>query len=405
MPEATGTVDTVKDDIGTTSFDTVKRWKAELELAEKAVEDWHDSGEEVVKRYRDEKDNKYNRFNILWANTETLKPVLFGQVPVPDVRRRITDPAKPDPVGRGAATVLERGLAFSVDDYDFAGLMGKVVEDYLLPGRAVARVRYIPTMVVGEAPRIPIESAEDDFNEFGTFLKRRFMVQGREVPEGEITGAENLPLGASLDSLPEDARPFMLGVAEEEVVNEEARCEYVYWKDYLESPARTWEEVRWVSFRSRLTRAELRKQFPKFANDVTLDWAPKDVNLADDVAEFFKKATVWEIWDKETKAVIVIAVGYNAAPLAEWDDPLELEEFFPNPRTLDFVTTNGSRIPIPVYKVYQNQAEELNTITQRINKLTNMLKVRGLYDKVDDAIGQLLKQDDGAHDGVDKFAE
>ncbi len=389
---STGAIETVKDDIGTEPADKVRRWKQEIELAEKAVKKWHKAGEEVVKRYRDEEGSKNSRFNVLWSNTETLKPAIYGQPPTPDVRRRITDPAKPDPVGRAAAMVLERGLSFSIDDYDFDGVMNQCVEDYLLPGRGTARVRYIPTMAMGEPPRMPLEVVQD-FDEFGEATSRFMLGQVSVSPDLVQQG--------------EDGQPYMLGEAVEEVVYEEASCEYVFWQDRLESPARIWEEVRWVGYRSRLSRQELRDQFPGVGDKVTLDWAPGEFTTKDagDIPEFFKKATVWEIWDKDSKKVIAIAKGYDEAPLKEWDDPLELEGFFPEPRPLDFVTTTSSRIPIPVYKVYQDQAEELNVVTQRINKLISMLKVRGVFDKVEGAIEHILNKPDGTLVGVENFAE
>ena len=386
-----GTIETVEEDIGKQPADKVRRWKSELKLAEKAVDKWHKRGEEVIRRYRDEEESKHSRFNVLWANTETMKPAIYNQPPIPDVRRRITDQRNPDPVGREAAMVLERALSFSIDDYDFDGVIRQVVEDYLLPGRGLARVRYVPTMVMGEPPRLPVETAEQEFDEFGVPSPQRFFLDGAEVEQGQV--------------LLDEQGSYMLGEAQEEVVYEEARCEYVYWQDYLEAPARTWEEVRWVSFRSRLSRKELREQFPKKAADVTLDWMPKGMEGERDESDFFKKATIYEIWDKDTKKVIIIATGYEEGPLAEWDDPLELDGFYPHPRPLDFITTNDSRVPVPLYKIYQDQASELDVVTQRINKLITMLKVRGVYDKVEASLESILKQDDGVLIGIDNFAE
>mgnify|MGYP002530451593 CR=1 FL=1 len=58
-----------------------------------------------------------NRFNILWANTETLKGTLFARMAQPDVRRRFADP---NPAGRQVAIVLERALSYGLDVYDSA---------------------------------------------------------------------------------------------------------------------------------------------------------------------------------------------------------------------------------------------------------------------------------------------
>ena len=89
--------------------DTVRHWRGELDRAERAQRDWTRRAAKVVERYRAEKriDGR-RRFNILWANTEILKPVIYSQTPAPDVRRRYLDD---DPVGREASLVLERALS------------------------------------------------------------------------------------------------------------------------------------------------------------------------------------------------------------------------------------------------------------------------------------------------------
>ena len=116
-----------------------KYWLMEIGLAEKEEKNWRDEGDRIVKRYRDEKDHSDRRFNILWSNTETLKPALYARTAKPDVRRRYGDA---DPTGRQVSELIERALAYSVDQYDIDPVMESVVEDQLLPGRGLARVVY-----------------------------------------------------------------------------------------------------------------------------------------------------------------------------------------------------------------------------------------------------------------------
>ena len=414
MPDA-GTIETVAEDIGRKPADIARRWKTEIELAEKHFENWVKRGIGVVERYRDEKERKSSRFNMLWANTETFKPALYGKTPTPDVRRRITDAKKPDPVGKAAAMVLERALSQSIDDSSFHAAMLSVVEDFLLPGRGAARVKYIPTMAMGEPPRVNVDTIEQEFDDFGELTARRFMADGLELPADGLSGLDGIAgllSGAGgaaridMGAIPEESRPFVLGEPQEEVVHEEARCVYLHWRDRLVSPARDWSETRWIAYRSRLTRDELKKQFPEHGAEVLLDWTPSGLDDAtDDIVEMFKKATVWEIWDRESRAVVVIAKEYAPGPLAEWDDPLGLKDFFPEPEPIDFVTTNDSNVPIPLFTLYQDQADELDKVTARIDKLIGMLKVRGVYDGGAAAVAEILKKDDGVLVAVDNYAE
>ncbi len=202
MAESAGAVETVEQDIGTSPADTVRRWKAEIALAEKAVETWHKSGDAVVDRYRDEKVRKgTHKFNILWSNTETLKPAVYGQTPLPDVRRRINDPKAPDESAREAADILERGLSYSMDEYDFDNEIRQAVEDWLLPGRGVVRLRYIPTMELGEPPKQPIEFINIEADDEGTEIRREFFIGDERVDAESVQGAEGFIGGAGLFDL------------------------------------------------------------------------------------------------------------------------------------------------------------------------------------------------------------
>ena len=119
----------------------VKRWLLELKLADKREEAWRKTCEKVWNRYR-QKDAKKNSFNILWANTETLKPAVYNSLPKPDVRRRFKDT---DPMGKAVAEVLRRSLEYGIDTSEFNAHIKSCVLDMLVPGRGVeCRSRWSP---------------------------------------------------------------------------------------------------------------------------------------------------------------------------------------------------------------------------------------------------------------------
>lgn len=120
-------------------------WKTALDLAEKDEKDWRKRAQDAIDRFRDEKDRKGHRYNILYSSVQTAEPAMYNSTPVPDIRRRFGDE---DPVGKAGAEVLERALSHSVEEYDFDSTMEAVVHDSLLPGRGVAVVVYDP--VVGD---------------------------------------------------------------------------------------------------------------------------------------------------------------------------------------------------------------------------------------------------------------
>lgn len=319
-------------------------WMTQDKIAGKEEERWHKRGRKVVARYRDERGGVQgvHRMNILWSNVQTLIPTLYARTPKPDVQRRWMDQ---DDTGRLASLLLERATTYSLDNGDFDATLKSVVEDRLLPGRGTARVMYVPHF--GD----PIETEPDKF-------------------EGE----EDAPV--DVDNEGDE------GDQGREVVYEETLVTYVYWEDYREGAARTWKQVPWVRYRAFMSQDELVKRFGAKGKRVNLDISPKgaaDNDKEKPPADIYKKAAVHEIWDKLKGEVVWLAPGTPDLILDRKDDPLRLPDFFPSPDPLLATTTTNTRIPVPDYAEYQDQAEELDKLTARIDTLTRALKVSGVY--------------------------
>jgi hypothetical protein len=329
----------------------VKRWLLELELAGKVEDDWRKLAKESVERHRQDQDSansdpytgtrKRSRFNILWANTELLRPALYNSTPKPDVRRRFRDA---DPIGKEVARLLERALSFSVDESDFDEVMDLVVLDYVLPGRGVARVRYEPVI--------------------------------EEVDGGD-------------------------GDKYEQKQYEYTFAEHVNWEDFRRGPGRTWPEVMWIAYRHRIPKDEGIEKFGKIFEEVNLDWAPEDDDSAGDDnkasdASVFKRAEIWEIWCKESRTIKWLAPSYDEAFLMVEQDKLQFEGFFDTPRPLLSLESSDSLIPVPEYELYKEQAEELDDVTHRIRRIISGLRIRGIYDSRIKELDEVFSEDDNA---------
>ncbi|MDE0058684.1 MAG: hypothetical protein OXP07_11225 [Defluviicoccus sp.] len=339
---------------------TVRHWRGEIDRAGRAERDWMGRADKVVERYRAEKRQSGRRqVNILWANTEILKPAVYSQTPAPDVRRRYLDD---DPVGREAALVLERALSYLLDDDGFDRAMEAVRDDMLLPGRGVARIVYEPVIAKRALERVD-----------GADGPPVFLLDGRPVEpdgfDGEAAWAE-------------------------EVTDERVRCRHVFWKDYREQPARCWDEVGWIAFRHALARGELVERFGAIGRDIPLEGAVRSYDGRDRAGaapEAAKRAVLWEIWDKPSRKRIVIADGFDRV-VEETADPLGLAGFFPVPEPLYAVKTSDSRVPIPEFTLYQDQALELDELATRKRHLIAALRARGVYAGVLGEIERLLTE-------------
>lgn len=344
----------------------VRRWLLEIKLAEKREKDWRKEGKPILETYRGTKKKK-NSFNILWANTEVLRPALYNSTPKPDVRRRFR---QKDVLGKAVSEVCERGLSYCVDAYDLDNCLQNDVLDALLPGRGLSRVRYVPIYKAKEGAK-PTENAE--------------VKEAQEAPHKE-------------EAFEGDR---------EEVDYEQALCEHVQWDDFLHGPGKTWEEVQWVAFRARLSKDDL---IEKFGEDVAKEVKLDDVDDSDvtnksndDIKEVFKRAMLWEIWDKDSGKVFFLNESYKkdliyAKDAKDGAPPLKLKNFFPVPRPLQLVEDTGTLIPTPLYSLYREQAEELDRLSARINKIINACRVRFVHDSTLTELKALM--DAGDNEGI-----
>jgi hypothetical protein len=327
--------------------DAVQIWLDHISAYEDRFKKWESRVEKILKRYRDETRKSTDstaKFNILWANVQTLVPATFSRLPQPDVSRRFRDN---DPVGRVAALLLERALDFEVQHYpDYRQTMKQSVSDRFLGGRGTAWARYEPHIKA---------------------------VQLGEPEDGaEVTEDADEP--------------------NEELEYECAPVDYVHWKDFGHTVARTWEEVTGVWRVVYLSETAVKERFgEEIASKIPYDASPEDLKKHAKTYDLKKQAKVYEIWDKETKKAKWLSKSLKQF-IDEKDDPLELEGFFPCPRPLFATLTNESLIPVPDYTLYQDQAEELDTLCDRIDGLVKALKVRGVYDASVPALARLFTE-------------
>lgn len=349
---------TVSEPAKTPEAEEARRWLSEIKWAEKGPnKDWQDRGDKIIQRYLDER-GEYSerdlakpqrRFNILWSNVETLSPAILSRTPVPNVSLANKDK---DPVGRWAAIALERCLAAELRDDDYMASLQEAVRDVLLPGRGVVWVEYGADVDEGDGPDDAATPAQDN----------------AEASEGESKE-----------------------VAEAQVTDQDAEVNYVHWKDFLTNRARNWKEVTWVSKRVFLDRDTLVAKYGKIGKLVTLDHKPDELKEDPVTQQQFSKATVYQVWDSKSRKIIEVAPGYKDSLLREpYDPPVKFADFFPCPRPLYATLGGKSLIPTPDYVQYQDQAEEIDQLTNRIYGLSKALRLRGVYDQSFSGLAQIF---------------
>lgn len=343
-----------QDDVPVNGFQTeYEDWYNTIAAYDRSFKKWESRSDKIVKRYRDDartQNNPNARFNILWSNVQTITPAIFARLPRPDVSRRFRDN---DPIGRVASMMLERALDYELEHYtDYKSAMKNSVFDRLIGGRGTAWVRYEPHIAKTEM------EPED----------------GYQITE---------------DVEDDDGQDQEFG---EEIEYECAPVDYVHWRDFGHSVARTWEEVTCVWRKVYMNRNALVERFgEELGYEIPLDTKPEESKSYTKNTEMPFQACIYEIWDKETEKVIWLSKSLGKI-LDERDDPLKLEGFWPCPKPLYSTLTTDNLEPIPDYTMYQDQARQLDTLANRIEELINALRVRGVYDASENALQRLFSE-------------
>ena len=318
----------------------IAAWLQELHLAAEREKDFRKEADEILKIYHGKRPDE-DQFNILYSNTETLAPALYNSTPRPVVKRRFDDA---DPLAKAASAVAQRLLRYHLDDglaeyATFDSLLEAAVLSALVPGRGITRFCY-------EAEVGKLEDGSE------TITAER--VYGKAIP----------------------------------------------WDRFHHGYGKTWEEVPWIAIDHFMTAEEVKKNFPEKASEL----APKLQRLEEDDRASFdpqlkghKVVKIIEIWDKTKKTQSFLCPDlpetYVREPVA---DPYGLTGFFPCPKPLMLFNSVDRYEAIPLYRLYKAQAEELNLVTVRIQRLTRALKVRGFYDQTVQGIEKLMEADDNA---------
>ena len=345
-------------------------WKDQIDQVMDEYEKFEKRGRSIEKRYRDERnridEEGQRRYNLLWSNVQTLQPALYGRTPMPVAERRFRDK---DPIGRGAAQILERGLRNEIEINGYHEAVEQATLDYLLPGRGTCWVRYEPELE--ESVSIPVEGEMD-----------------MRDAQGEIEPDQ-------ADNDPDEVKLRDTG---DRVIRESVPIDYIPWTDFLTFPAkaRVWKEVVAIAKRVYMTRDQMKRRFgDKIGGEIPLEKDDRERRrgnesmMPDDEAD--RKGQVYEIWSRSDKQVIWVAEGYEFL-CDKQEDPLGLSDFFPVPRPLYANPTTNTLVPVPDYIEYQDQAIQIDELTQRISMLSKACKVAGVYNAQAKDIQRLLDE-------------
>jgi hypothetical protein len=135
-------------------------WLAQIEDAEKAIEDWQKKADNIDKLFSNLSDlanaTRDRQFQMFWANIQVLGPSIYSRPPVPVVVPRFKDRK---PVPRTASELLERCTVVGFEMEDIDGLMRLVRDDLTVVARGCGWARY-ESDDDGKGQRVCLEHAD-----------------------------------------------------------------------------------------------------------------------------------------------------------------------------------------------------------------------------------------------------
>lgn len=285
--------------------------------------------------------------SLIHGNIEVLKPLIFSETPTPIVQRRWRGDGRTDETDLMAAEAGQRIAQWILSTTDFDAAMERARDDWLIAGRGAARGMY---------------RAE--------FEERQLV--------NPLTGEP---------------------AVEEVKSHEEVMARGTEWRRLLLAPAAGWDQMPWIAFEVPMTRARIEKRFPEMRDRITYpnkglrgrsrafgDEDREDRTLSsqidrsgEPITSPFDTATVWEIWNRETRMVIWWSPDCKDAILDKQQDPLGLEHFFPMPKPLLATTRGDSMNPRPDIAYYAERAREIDMATKKMHELLKVLAVVGLF--------------------------
>lgn len=320
----------------------MSEWDRRIEKAEKYLEKTHEHGREVYRRYDDERNDS--------SSLATKANFFYANVntlkeslfnSMPKPSvERIQRGDFEDDVSRVAATIVSRGLTYEIE-------------------------------------------CAPDFDEAVTSA-----IMDRLIP------------GVGQVWITFDVDKDEAGIAIEGT--ESIRIEPVYWEDFIYEPQRVWSKVGWVGRRLHLTKKEMIEAYGEDVMDKVGE-ADRTKDTMTPVEINKDKFCVYEIWNKRRKEVVHVYKGLEEV-LKRVEDPYQLRKFFPCPRPLIANPTTVAFKPRTDYSIAQDQYNQLDILYGRITLIVEAIKVAGLYDSSNTAIGRMLQGGENKLVPVDNWA-
>ena len=127
-----------------------KYWDRELDNAIDYRKKYNKTAKEYCNIYQNDTSGAQyadERYPIFWANVQTLKPLIYSNLPLADIRKRY---AAKDYITRMASILLERGANYFMEVGGSSMCFEQARDDALITGWGVVKVRFEAEIIKNE---------------------------------------------------------------------------------------------------------------------------------------------------------------------------------------------------------------------------------------------------------------
>ncbi len=339
-------------------------WVKRLKAEQKCHKDFRDRAEKVEEIFRRDCTDDELYVPLYWQVVAVEHSGVYSNQPVPDVRPR-NDPQ--NPLMREIAAIIQKGLAYCVDQPSFDENMHRVVDDYLAMGLGVPRVK-IESIIETTMVETPV--FED------------MMV---ETPPVDLGGGMTLPQAPTMQEVQVGTRMEEEKTTKDQTLN----WEFVPWNCFGYEPCNNWKHCDWIYYRHPMTMDEI---IDRWGRPIA---ATKGAEGKGEDGKWKSKTyDIYEVWDKKNRKVLFIAFG-EKEPMQVIQDPLELIGFYPSPTPMMMNLPSDELIPQADYDYIEAYDVEINRLQIRRMGLLEQLKATGAYDSGLPELSDMMENGDG----------
>lgn len=338
---------------------SAKYWNSEISSALERHKPFFDQAKESINVFTSK--HKYldseRKLNAWWFLIESLLPAYYSSTPKVEIGLRKNAGGT---IYQLVSTGLERSTQYGLDEYfDFDNVGLGAARSFLLTGRAVLWARY-EADIEDKLIEVSVRQTETGLvDSFGTPYKISDDVELEDTENGLI------------------ARQLRKAKNEERAV-----LDLVSTYDYLESDARTEDEITWKARRAYMTEEQVESMFGSdMVKKLNFDSFPESAtrDRYKNRSQYDGKAELWEIHCEESGKVYWHQAKGEKSIIESGDPALKFEDFYPC-EVINSTLSPDSTIPVSDYTHAKDQILEVERLTSRIHSTIISIRSNALYD-------------------------